>query len=1409
MTRRAKKRILILGAAVVALVAAGAALVFVQRAQRHRLVTEKLASAMQAEKEGRFEDAVKDFLYFYGQKKDNAEANLAFARARRAVPEEANRHLGAAVLLAKDAAQRMPGQKPPLELLLDLYAQMGMVPEGLATADDLLKIDPKHAEALLTKCGALIQLGKNEDALSVARAYTTAWPEDVSGHILVFDLSTRVGNLRTQQEREALAKELRDEADKVSQRFPENVALAILRAKIHGATGQFASAVEIAKQAADMRVTKAEDLAQLLGLLDAVNLGDRSERVLEREIQAGTVPDAVVVAAERAYKTGRVEVARNRLGESVRDPLKASDRSLGWYLTLQQSLPGGIPKDSPLFAELKRRKSTEAKTWASVIEARTSLLAGDFSVARLQFMNIAGRGGPGDLSLFFLGQAEASLGEWRKAVKAWAAAIERDRSWITAHVALITTLLANDELDDAFEAARRAFQAAPSLPTAVLVVQTVTARVEAKRAKPEEVADAVKMLDQIAVTLTKSGDLLAMRARILLATDKIEDARKVVRTIIDTPALPTGATFAELANALRKRNLKEADELLAVGGRLAAPDPETVFALAISAWENGRPDEGKVALRKAIDTAEPVDKRRFEFVYLNYLDRIGDPEAADKLAAVAKEYPSSAAAQLTLLNSQSGWNKPEAVKAAIERLKLASGEKSSPYLLMEARRILTFEASDQGAASVITILEPLTRGDTPDATALSLTAEAFVMLKDRKKAIDFLTRAVVTAPEQPRFYPRLISLLQQAGDTENAERRLREFIQIPNVPTVFRRVRADFLVNQGMFAEAQAELKVLADAGAENDQIAYANVLVRRGLNDDAAKAYDALLKRASVSAPAVTAAAEFFALRGDVDRAMKTMDRMPESVSPERRAIVRATLLGRNNRAADAEKILKDAAVAGSGAPAADVYAELARLYATQKKNDLALAAVNEGLKKAPDHARLRGLASLLRVAGGSKVGNESLPDLEQALAAGATTPAAKELVKIMADMDRNPGDIEGVRKRLAAITDTEPTYYPAWQLLVVVQMRAGLVDDAVRTSTAAARTLPSDPRPARLATEVLFAAGRTTEAYTMAQQWRQRCLEDTFFADVTLTRLETVQGKPEAALKLIEPWKARINADLEANADALALLGEVLALNGRDKDGDALLWPLAQKDREWAMRYLAAAKNLCPGRNVPKPRPDTARDWFTRVEPLIVNEPRGRLILGQAWLDLAITSKSAADFARVSGVLEPLVQDAAHKLDALLMLATAKDLANDLAGAEKMYREAMAVAPDKPDPAVLNNLAFLLVRSERNADEAVALATKALDLASRAKRPPAFMVSLLDTLGAAQLLAKQPAEAEKTFREAIKIDARRPDSLLGLAEALADLGKKEQVTDILNGLEDDVTSKRLDPELIKRHADLRRRVQ
>jgi len=1386
MTKRGKKRLallLIVGALLGVGIVAGKT---IRDSQRQKRIAEAKQVGEAARSEGDHRTAVNELGFYLiqtsrlneGQPIDG-ETWLEWADSRRRVVEENGDHLALAINGARNAAALMPDDPRPNEMLLELYAQTGQLTERLDVAEALLEEDPAHPEANTARALSHWRLGDEEAALEAAREMAARRPGDLRAHELLIELTLLAGGE---------AQEIRTLAERAVSRHPDDLGFTLLGARAATAVGDIESARAHAERAASMPIEEADQFRMLLAMLDALAMEEQSRSVERRELEAaGPGDERLAIAAERAWRLSQPERAKSYFDAEALDPSSASDVFLGWWAMLSiGDQDAEAVRSHPAIEELRSRASDAAVAWREIIDAYLAMREKDWGAARDHLAAALASEERNDIAEYLLGEAERSLGERRAAIDRWKRLAFRDGRWVSLRLSLAEALLGEGEAVEAFSYAAGALGNAPNQSVAAPTLARAAVGVLEEEAAPSDmVATAVEFLEACRETYAEVDEMMATVARGLAAQQRAEEARSVARRLIERDASLSAESIAALLRLNRQEDWGLAAEIRGLGEKRDL-SPALAFVLAVESADRGEAEEGLRSLRRAAEEADASQARAYERRIALYMDLIGHEEALDRLRALAEQNPRSSRIQIDLLESRAAWRDPGVVKEAIGRLKSTAGEESLTWRLYEARRLLRFDPTEANAAQVEILLDPLMNAADDDPTPATLVAEARLISGDADRAIDALVTAVQIAPDDPRLYPRLIGLLQQQGRAAAAERFLADFFEIEDLAPGARRRRAGLLATQGLWEQAAADYEALGEEQNEQDLLALASVRLKQGRVAQAGEIFEDLISRESPSMAAIQGAAQHYAATGRMDKARETLA-MAEDDPPGRRARAAAYFWEQQGEAERAgEKFVEFASARGTGA----AWAEVVSFHLRERDFDAAQRAVERGLEADPDHQGLTIASRTIDLSRGGELSDQAMSDLVGGLGAGAASEAAEETLEALLALQKSPEDLDAHVARLEEITEDFPTFFPAWRMLAIALVQQERMEEALDVATQAGSVLPTDARPRRLATEILMMRGERERALAAARQWRERTLEDPIEADVTIASLEQSLGRTNAALGRLEQHRDRIVSQADRRPSRLVLLAQTLAADGQTEEAAALLLPLASEDPVWAARSMRVAIALAT-------RPGEAFAWVERVGPLLSEEDGSAILLGQTLYEVGMATGDPRFFEAVVRRLEPRASAEGAGATFAALTAASREALGEESEAERLYRLA-ASGKDAP-AAVLNNLAYLLLKIGASAEEAYDLAVRAVEEQPR-------NATFLDTLGVALLALGRHEEAEEVFERALRLTPSEPGLLIGLAEARLGQGEEASARATLDRADAALAaSGSLPPEVRERYERLR----
>lgn len=163
-------------------------------------------------------------------------------------------------------------------------------------------------------------------------------------------------------------------------------------------------------------------------------------------------------------------------------------------------------------------------------------------------------------------------------------------------------------------------------------------------------------------------------------------------------------------------------------------------------------------------------------------------------------------------------------------------------------------------------------------------------------------------------------------------------------------------------------------------------------------------------------------------------------------------------------------------------------------------------------------------------------------------------------------------------------------------------------------------------------------------------------------------------------------------------------------------------------------------------------------------------RFVAARLGLARALFHAGESSQARAQAMV--VLQQTPDNLDAILLLGNLADGRGDLDEAARYYQQALTINAGYAPAA--NNLAYVLMRQERDLD-------RALDLASMALKEMPEDAQILDTLGLIHLKRGEPRQAAEYLARSVAKDSHNPAFLYHLGIARWQQGNRDEALDLL----------------------------
>lgn len=1345
--QRVIKRLFILGTLLSVLIVTGFALHIARTKGKERLLSQHYEQGIAAYEAGDFEQAVEKLGYYNSAINDDPDVAYKLADASRRLPAQGNDHLRKAVLLAKSAADLAPTRPEPLELLLDLHGQLGQQTERMAVADRLLYIDENSSKALTSKAMAQLALGQRDNALATARKLTETTPDDPEAHRLVFAILASGDPATSRQQ-------IAEYAEMLGENHPDDPRFVVLRVRAMALMGDLEAARDVALTMIDDDLNE-NTLEETMRTLDLLGLRSECDALLARHAEKPELfQTTALLSVKRSFMRGQIAQAT----EAARASLFGSEQ-----MPSADILPWALACNIELSREnidtLLEHTEPPVAYQRAMADGFLALRDNNPLIAQQSFSRALTIRRDDPLAGAMLADVLDRIGAWKDAARQRDDVLRRAPEFTTVRLAYIESLLSRQRPIEADAAVREGLRIDPNNGALLLAhLLAVADMASAGKALPEELRGGIRVAEALEDGATELTPATVPLARMLIATGDQNALNEVLDRIVasEESRLDLRALLA-LASNMEEQQHPRAQQLYDIIDSSPRVDPYVLLERATSLADAGDANAGRQLLESKLDEANNTNSPnafQLEMARAAYLDRIADGSANQALSTLAVNYTNNPSVQALVLESRTAWSDPKLISETITRLKEATGENATGWRIQDARRMLTFDPTQQNAAAVVTLLS----GDSSSSDPMSqlVLADAMSILGDSGAAADHLERAIDAGFDNPSLILKLIAVRMGMGDVDSARRRALSLAQIEPVSPGIRRERVSALVRLGMFDTAEPDGDVLATSDNPRDIIIAASLSAQLGNTDEANKRLDRLTELGNI--PDIVLGAALMTLV-DADRVTDAFALLESARNDDPSAdyvLAEAALLERTGRTNDAADALESAIQKN---PNVALYTAQAKFLARQGRAAEAKAASDAGLALNATNQEL----ILLREA-------IDLVDAPNSVnLTSGESDAARKVVEAIRQFSVEQSNQQALIERLRTITSESPTSYPGWSVLVTQLQAAGRLEEAAESAQTAMRLIPGDPRPARLTVDALLLINEPRGALSAAQEWSRRSkrsVDESYEAETTLAALHARMGSNINAMRVLEPWADRIASDPNASTVLVRLLATVRIIAGDEDTAWDLIAPRINRDPRWLSSAIEISRDLITRGG----SAGAAAAWLDRVTQEWQPDPEDTLRIAQARLDIASRTGSESDLLLVITSLDRLDamtqrSDLIDRGAALLRITTERQLGRT-ADAARNARELAAGRPG--DSIALSMAALTAIESGGDAQAAITTAQRAVTLAEENPRGRFELTTALDALGQAQLAADQPVEAEASFRRVLGLQREAASAKLGLAQAL-----------------------------------------
>lgn len=1287
------------------------------------------------------------------------DALFAYAVSRYRV--ESGSHIKDARALFMNLLNMRPDHLPTAHMLLDLYSQISYNSEAIDLADKVLTKHPTDVPSLRAKAQALARAGKNIDALNVSVALNEAAPLDLEGQIQTRELMMRLKRPATEVIAHFAA---------LQQKYPDDPRFEMLLGAAYAYAQDVPETLRWLRQAANRPPPDATFVRRLSRAFDDLKLFDESQQLLERAADLATDPAITRVLVERLWQSDRFEEVANRLKDL--DPADArSDATLLAYRAMALVDLKREAEARQIIDALQARKGDNvAASWAAALEAHAQEQPrARETIARLD--SALARNPDNGVLSYWIGECYLRVGEMELAKGKFRDAADAMPSWVKPHIMIARSALALGQTEEALEAARAARKGAPNQLASAKVYAAALHQWLSEHPDAEQAKALLQFVTLIQQQKPGEPETLPIYASLLARLGNRDAAVDALRKALDDPSKLDGELLSRLLAVSRAEKLELDDEIYAAMPAELAASPRVLFERAIEVARDGNTKQGLAMLTAAARGQSDVNQ--WKLLICQYRDVTNDPTAREEWMALGNTHPGDAAIQTAILkHGRSARADRDFYAITIDRVRKLTGDAGHLWRTHRVRWLLG-EGRPKDSAEAVSLMTDLVRFNDKSAEYRLLLAQALLSLPNSKdttqSAIGHLKKAVELDPASVPTILTLSRLLMAQNDLVAVRTYLDLAVKASPRSVEQRQETAVLLAQTGDLPAAYELLKPVEDQLNSEGQLMLAELSRRQGNLRDADRLFRTLLSNPSVSADALAAAADFYASQGRNDEVATVLNRLEDSRFS---SIQRSKILAKFHEMRGEIEPAREHYLAAATDAAGDVAAwkELINFNLRNAQYDQAVLDAEAAMKLYPAETELNDLraqAVAMKATAGEQGDLQPLIDV---LVKDPKNASQVELLRVIQEVRNNKLPLDQAIARLKPVADKYVDHFPTQSLLVRWQLAAGRVSDAAAVAERAMESRPNDADAAQLAVGVYESASRWREMKRSAEKWRQRTLDRPQRADYALAEAQLHLDEHAAALAQVQPYLEAAKLQPEKNLLPLRVAAQAMVKLNRAAEAGQLLQPLLGRSAEVRQLWASLAGNDITDASI-------ARQWLETLSPAISTETSNEsFVLARAWREYGRRFSDVPATQQARSILRAIQDHEDVSAEALMLLASVEFEQNDPAAAEKAYRQALRKQPDLADAQ--NNLAYLILLREGDLQEAKTFAAQAV----QARGSEA---GFHDTLGRICLRLGERAQAIVSFEQAIKLNPKNLEAMIGLALALQAEGAADKAGELLRQIE------------------------
>ena len=1369
--QRMKRRLLILGCVILALVVLGGALVIYRKHSIHQHFLQLRAQGLAAVKAKKYELALEDLGAYLGQDPTDLPSLEGYAAASLKVPQPGARNLFQAASVIKQILYQKPNDLTYQQKLVKLLAELNYNVECVTLAHQMLAKNSNNLPALESESQAYGRLRKFKRAFAAAEKAFQLSPNRIQNGFLALDM------LYQQQ---LPAGTLTHWADTFLSKAPANPVYQVLGSAAAALAGQPAAAKRLALQASSNPKLPEPVILPLVRQLDSLQLYTQATMVLEHAVRHGASVPILEALCERLYQQGNdAAVLQLTAAKSTGHPLLLAYRARS-LISLDH-----LHRAMKIIQELKTIKTPVAGQWYAVLNLQLTPNVSDLT--RMKVLRGAASTFPGQAYFVdLLGTGYQHVGELELALLEWESAARLAPTWPQPILHLAIGLVGAGHIKAADVLIKRAAQLAPDNKQVLIDQVRIQATTTAVN-KPQRVQALLNSIESVQQRFPGKAILVSEQVRCWIALKQLGQARKVIAAALASKPPHKLSTLLNLYAINNLNKLGMGQTILAYAEKIYGLRPRIALARAGRLLRAKHAKQALAYLKSHRKTSGPAAPQ-WDLAMAEYLSATKNSAApqAWKLAAVADA--DNAHAQWLALSVPGLQTDRAFILKTFGRLEAIIGKDGFSWKMAQAGWLVNHST---GKKDLVAARKLLTQciGTSPDVLLPHLLlAQIYLKNSDKVDAISQLQVAAALAPQNAGVALQLAQLYQSEGDSQHARQYLRQVADSPTATPTQQRRAAALFVADGQTSQAIKLLRRSQRAGKSTlgDNLILAELYQQEGRNNSAARLYSQLLK--APNAPIIAAASRFYAQRGQHAQALQTLALLKNvKLTPGVADVIYGDYYADIGNA-KAALAAYQAAVAAAPKNQLAWYRLLALdmrmgdVKAVKEAADSAVGALPDDKTLAFVHDNLGTIDPL--------IANVILRPLAVALLANPPVAAAQNVAQVVGTSVAAKPKLVDFAAQLAALAKQHPRFAALQNAAAQFLISAGHPGQAAVVALSAVRMFPTAITPARLAAVAFAASHQWSQALSAAQTWAKRSATNPASAIVLESVAYLNLGEPNAAVRTLSPYLKGALKDPAGDPGVIAAyLQSQIALHNMTELKRVLL-PLLSTSVNWRQFAVNIASRELPAA--------AAALWLHRVAATTpataVTEQQQ---LAQGWWALGQRVGSKADLNAAAGLLANLLNT--QKLSnqqrgsMLAELATVQLSAGETAVAITNYHNALKL--NNKLPVAQNNLAMLMLRQPgANLAEARSLARLAVKLAPN-------VAAYWDTLALVESRMGDAKAAIQSINSAINIDQGDPEWNVDLARILVRAGDMKQAAVVLHKIDPQKLNSPQVPASAKQH--------